>query len=216
MKTLLLGSSSSIAIEYYNLYSNKECIDRTSSKKTEELIFLDAGDDKTYFNIGHDYDKIICFIGYTPLIKDQYSFEELKNIVNLNFIYPINLIEHILRFNLKKDLHFQVITSVASVRGRKLNYQYGASKAALSTALSGLRQKYPKINLQEIVLGPVRTKTVPIHETPNILVSNTSIIAKSIHSGSIKKAKRYIPYFWKYISIIITLIPEFIYKKLKF
>jgi hypothetical protein len=216
MKILLVGASSSIAQEYYNLYSSSAEIYRTSSMNSDLLIHLDAEDETTYTNLSIDYDRIICFIGYTPDVKDNYSFEELKKIVNINFIFPLNLIKYILYSNQNQNLFLQVVTSVASIRGRKLNFEYGAAKSALGIALSGLSQKYPEISIQEIVLGPVRTKKVPIHQTPDFLVSRPVMVAKMINKSYSYKSKIYIPFYWRYIALILKNIPIQIYRKLNF
>ena len=71
---------------------------------------------------------------------------------------------------------------MAGQKGRKINYHYGASKSALSTFLSGLRQKLATENISvlTIELGFVKTKmtkNIPFH---SFLTDNAHQAAKKI------------------------------------
>ena len=82
----------------------------------------------------------------------------------------------------------------------------------MQTFIEGLANKYPDIRFTDIVLGPVFTDAVPTHNTPNILISKPSVVAKKVKSA--RGQKKYVPFKWYFIMMIIRLIPRSIYNRL--
>ena len=111
-----------------------------------------------------------------------------------------------------------VVSSVAGDRGRQSNYVYGAAKALLSTFLSGLRARLYKKNINVLTIKPGFVDTpMTAHLQKSILFVSSDKVAIDIVNG-IKKKKDvlYTPTFWRFIMLIIKLIPERIFKKLNF
>ncbi len=109
-----------------------------------------------------------------------------------------------------------VITSVAGDRGRQSNYLYGAAKATISTYLSGLRNRLSKSSIQVLDIKPGFVDTPMTADIPKgaLWVQPEDIaigIEKALSKG---KDVVYLPFFWRYIMLIIKNIPEFIFKKL--
>jgi short-subunit dehydrogenase len=110
-----------------------------------------------------------------------------------------------------------VISSVAGDRGRQSNYTYGAAKAAVSTFLSGLRQRLGPhgVNVLTIKPGFVDTpmtasfKKGALWAKPDAIASG---IQRAIDRGV---GEVYLPRFWWAIMFIIRHIPEFIFRRLK-
>lgn len=137
----------------------------------------------------------------------------------INFLNPILLMNKIIpKIETKKKSFIAVITSVAGLRGRSKRLFYSSAKSAMISYLSGLRQKLfkEKINVITVIPGYMRTKTFNI-KALSFLVSSpkqsAQIICKAIKT---KKEIVYIDFFWRIIMLLINLIPEKIYKKLKF
>ncbi|MDX1491111.1 MAG: SDR family oxidoreductase [Pseudohongiellaceae bacterium] len=111
-----------------------------------------------------------------------------------------------------------VITSVAGDRGRQSNYYYGASKGAVSIFIQGLRGKlFSKgISVIDIKPGFVDTPMTNEIEKGGPLWSTPERVAQSITKG-IDKGKPciYAPGYWRYILLVVRLVPEFIFKRLK-
>jgi decaprenylphospho-beta-D-erythro-pentofuranosid-2-ulose 2-reductase len=109
------------------------------------------------------------------------------------------------------------ISSVAGDRGRQSNYIYGTTKAALTTFLAGLRNRlYPKgVLVLTIKPGFVDTpmtaqiKKGPLFASPEAVGRD---IVRAVDSG---KFILYTPWFWRWIMLIIRLIPESVFRKLK-
>ncbi|MDY6979488.1 MAG: SDR family oxidoreductase [Pseudomonadota bacterium] len=109
-----------------------------------------------------------------------------------------------------------VISSVAGDRGRQSNYIYGTAKGALSLFLQGLRNRLHKAGVKVLTIKPGFVDTPMTREfKKGLLWVRPQVIA----AGIVKAVDRrkdvvYLPFFWRYIMLIIKLIPEFIFKRL--
>jgi len=213
---LILGGSSSIAKELIVLHQEDDVYFSYHSiiSKQSNAFYLDLYNAQSYQNIPFkEYDIIYSFLGYTPDINLIEDIDTSKATIERNFLYPTLLLQYILQNQIhNKRARIKVVTSVAGIRGRKLNYVYGSSKSGLQTLIEGLANKFSQLNFTDIVLGPVYTESVPVHNTPGILISKPKDVAKAIKK--VKTQKAYIPLRWKFIMFIISIIPRFIYNKL--
>ncbi|MBO8416082.1 MAG: SDR family NAD(P)-dependent oxidoreductase [Proteobacteria bacterium] len=110
-----------------------------------------------------------------------------------------------------------VISSVAGVRGRASNYAYGASKAALSTYLSGLRQSRPELCVIDLRPGLIHSPMLQGRELPRILISKPECMVKALKKG-LKHPRGgvfYVPGWWRLIMGVAALLPERLYQRLK-
>jgi len=110
-----------------------------------------------------------------------------------------------------------VISSVAGDRGRPSNYVYGSAKAALTTFLGGLRARLFKSGVHVVTVKPgfVDTPMTAAIKKGGPLWAKPDVIAAGIVQ-SIEKRRNvvYLPWFWRYIMLIIQHVPEFIFKRL--
>ena len=108
-----------------------------------------------------------------------------------------------------------VIGSVAGDRGRQSNYVYGTAKAMVSTFTQGLRHRLAKSGVHVVTIKPGFVDTPMTAEfSKGMLWAQPETIAEYIDAG-IRKKKNvvYAPWFWRYIILVIRLIPENIFKK---
>jgi len=111
-----------------------------------------------------------------------------------------------------------VVTSVAGDRGRQSNFCYGATKAAVSAYLDGLRASLAvkKVSVLEVKPGVMDTAMTaglprsPLMATPQKVAGD---IIKAIHR---RKRRIYTPWFWKIIMTILKMVPDAIWPKVKF
>jgi len=109
-----------------------------------------------------------------------------------------------------------VISSVAGDRGRQSNYIYGTAKGALTIFLQGLRNRLAKKGVQVLTIKPGFVDT-PMTKDFNkgLLWVSPDNIARGIEKAiQRRKDVVYLPFFWRYIMLIIKLIPERLFKKL--
>lgn len=166
-----------------------------------------------------EVDGIVVAHGYLGEQKAaEAEFSETRKIFEVNFLsYVAILNEAANYFEQKKRGFICAISSVAGDRGRQSNYIYGTSKGALTVYLQGLRNRLSLAGVQVLTVKPgfVDTKMTYGLINDSLLVSSSEKAANLIFS-SIQKNKDvvYTPY-WKYVMLIIKLIPEKVFKKLK-
>lgn len=109
-----------------------------------------------------------------------------------------------------------VISSVAGDRGRQSNYVYGTAKAAVSTFLSGLRNRLYDAGVNVVTIKPGFVDTpMTAHLPKNALFASPEYVGKQIYDAIVAgKDVVYIPWFWRFIMLVIKLIPEPIFKRL--
>lgn len=108
------------------------------------------------------------------------------------------------------------VGSVAGDRGRVGNYVYGAAKAGFATYLSGLRNRLTRAGGHVVTVKPGFVDTAMTWGIEGMfLVAPPEKVARDILKAVEKKRNViYTPFFWRYIMLIIRLIPEPIFKKM--
>ncbi|MGO1072243.1 SDR family oxidoreductase [Lysobacter sp. CA199] len=118
---------------------------------------------------------------------------------------------------LKRGATLAVISSVAGDRGRASNYLYGSAKAAVSTFLSGLRQRHNADGVNVLTIKPGFVDT-PMTQSfkKGALWAKPDGIARGIAAAVDKRrAVAYLPWFWWGIMQVIKNIPEFVFRRIK-
>ena len=162
---------------------------------------------------------VISAIGYLgDQEKAQNDFRESNQIINTNYTGIVSLINIIANDFERRGSGFIVgISSVAGDRGRKSNYLYGSAKAAFTTYLSGLRNRLFKANVHVLTVKPgfVNTQMTAKMDLPKKLTTQPEDVAKSIFDAqNSKKDLLYTKWTWKWVMMLIKIIPEFKYKKI--
>ena len=109
-----------------------------------------------------------------------------------------------------------VISSVAGDRGRGSNFMYGATKAGLDAFLSGLRNVGAKKGISVLTIKPGFVDSpMTAHVSKNALFTSAAKAGQIIHNVIIKKIDiSYIPSFWRFILLVVKMVPERIFKRL--
>jgi short-subunit dehydrogenase len=112
------------------------------------------------------------------------------------------------------------IGSVAGDRGRASNATYGAAKAGLATFLSGLRQRVAKhgVHVLSVKPGFVHTAmTEGIVDPASPLVATPDHVARDVlRAIRRRRATLYTPWFWRWVMLVIRLLPERVFVRMKF
>src|SRR5690348_4077870 len=110
-----------------------------------------------------------------------------------------------------------VISSVAGDRGRASNYLYGSAKAAVSTYLSGLRQRLHGrgIGLVTIKPGFVDTPMTAAFTKGPLWASPERIAQGIVDAIDERRAVVYQPCFWHGIMAMIRCVREFVFQRIK-
>ena len=148
----------------------------------------------------------------------QQSVELTMKELSTNALSTISLLTLVANvFESQKSGSIAVITSVAGDRGRQSNYIYGSAKAMVTTFLSGLRQRLTPQGISVITIKPGFVDTPMTKEfKKGLLWAQPQQVAKSIVKACEKGSSViYTPSFWALIMLIIKIIPERIFQKLK-
>lgn len=165
-------------------------------------------------------DAVLCAVG---LLGNHHTAEhdsgQAEAIITTNFTGLISIL------SLAAD-HFEArgkgciigISSVAGDRGRASNYIYGSAKAGLTAFLSGLRNRLARVHVHVMTVKPgfVATNMTKDMSLPAALTAMPDDVASAIWKGLRKKRNVvYVRPVWRLIMLIISHIPENIFKSMK-
>ena len=147
--------------------------------------------------------------------------QDLETLLDTNVVSTLRLLNELAEF-MKAGGQGGIIvgvSSLAGLRGRSSNYAYGASKAALTTFLSGMRARYLRdgIHVMTVLPGFIATKMIRSESTPKLLTDDPDRFAKRIIQG-IQRRSDYVDggVLWRLIALVISWLPEWLFKRLRF
>ncbi|MES1982977.1 MAG: SDR family oxidoreductase [Pseudomonadota bacterium] len=161
---------------------------------------------------------VVLAFGY---LGDQLAARDFSigaQVIARNFTGAASILSHCANYFEPLKRGFIIgISSVAGDRGRQSNYVYGAAKGALSLYLQGLRNRLYASGVRVITIKPGFVDTAMTFGLPGLfLVASPQRVGEHIaqtldHAFDVV----YLPWFWRWIMLIIKLIPEPIFKRLK-
>ncbi len=241
-KILVFGATSAIAHEAMKLFASDNCefylVARDPTKLTivaddlrarggvivgtESYDFCEHNQLTASMTNATDALKSIdlVFVAHGQL-PDQRTMEQdaaaLSQSININ--YTSNAVICMAAISqLEQQGHgkLAVISSVAGDRGRKSNYAYGATKSGLSTMLEGLSGRTANSNINIINIKPGMIDTpMTSSMSKGALWASPAAIAPAIYKAiQSSKSVVYVPGYWRFIMLIIKLMPAKILYKL--
>lgn len=150
--------------------------------------------------------------------KAQKDMAEVQKMISVNLTSAISILEAFAAvFEHRGSGFIAALSSVAGDRGKQTNYIYGATKAGLTCYLEGLRVRMFKSNVTVTTIQPgfVDTKMTFGLPLPGPLVATPEQAGRAIfHAVRSGKDEAYVPFFWRYIMLIICNIPRRVFKKM--
>ena len=237
---LILGATSDIAralaykfaAEGYNLtlaarkserlaevVSDIEIRSRVKAAIVEFDVLDYAGHAAFYAGLQPKPDVAIAVFGYLGnQATAQADFSEAEKIIQTNYTGAVSILNIIANdFEQRQSGAIIGVSSVAGDRGRGSNYMYGSAKAGFSAYLSGLRNRLAKSNVQVITVKPgfVRTKMTEGLPLPGPVTAKAEQVARDVFKAyQGRRNEVYTLWMWRYIMLVIKLIPEAIFKRL--
>lgn len=239
---LILGATSAIAEKLAQRYAKRGCNLFLVARDRERLQFIaddlvvrgavgvfteviDLGKTDSHSGIVGKAERELggmdlVLIAYGTLGDQkecQSDYTKTLAELNNNCLSVISLLTHIANlFENKGKGCIAVISSVAGDRGRQSNYIYGTAKGALTIYLQGLRNRLAVKGVHVLTVKPGFVDTPMTRGIrKGLLWVSPDRIAKDIDRAiNKKKDVVYTPFFWRYIMLIIRMIPEKIFKKL--
>ena len=165
-------------------------------------------------------DVTICVLG--SMLDEEKALQEWDTsrlMIDTNYTGPVSILNIVAKYYASQKKGTIVgISSVAGERGRQSKMIYGSSKAAFSAYLAGLRNKLfvDKVHVMTVKPGFVYTKMTAELKLPALLTAQPEQVADAVYKGVVnKKNTVYVKWFWRWIMLIIKMIPEFQFKKMK-
>ena len=243
MNILVIGATSAIARSISRLYAIKGAkiflLARNEERLRESTVdlklrgardvkALDYNAENTN-NHSKMVDAAVQFLGSIDIAlichgnlpnqgECQADYRKAEDAIRVNGLSVISLCTEIVnQLRTQKKGTLVVITSVAGERGRQPNFIYGAAKSMVSTYLQGLRGSLLKDNIHIVDVRPgLVDSPMTAHLKKGPLWSSPESIAPSIIKGIRKKRSIiYTPGYWRLIMLLVCMIPEAIFKRIK-
>ncbi|MEQ8470492.1 MAG: SDR family oxidoreductase [Marinoscillum sp.] len=206
-------------------YLNKIASDlKIRTKVNVQALYLDAVDFHShkvfYRNLDTKPDLCACVFGYLGnkevLMND---WREIESIIDINYRGAVSLLNEVaVDFAKRGNGSIIGISSVAGDRGRQSNLMYGSAKAAFTAYLSGLRNRMHQFGVHVMTVKPgfVDTRMTRGLDLPPSLTATPPQVAAAIIKGLKRKQDEiYVLGVWRYIMLVIKIIPEHFFKRLK-
>jgi short-subunit dehydrogenase len=181
---------------------------------------LDFGGHKEFYStLEPSPDVVVCVVGLMgEQERAEHDIEEARRVMETNYIGCVSLLNVVA--NEMEQMGAGTIIGVSSVagdRGRASNYIYGSAKAGFSAYLSGLRNRLSGkgVHVMTVKPGFVNTRMTRGMDLPKRLMAEPEEVARDI----VRAQKRgrdvlYTKWFWRFIMLIITHIPERVFKRM--
>jgi short-subunit dehydrogenase len=143
--------------------------------------------------------------------------ERARHMIDVNFTSAVCLLDRAAElFAARAQGFLCVVTSVAGDRGRASNFHYGATKAALSTYLSGLRVRLARVGVAVIDVRPGMIDTQLTYGRGGlVLLAPPSRVARDVARAIRRRsAVVYTPRIWQLVMFAIRALPEFVFRRL--
>ncbi|MBI5265149.1 MAG: SDR family oxidoreductase [Bradyrhizobium sp.] len=166
-------------------------------------------------------DLVISVVGLLgEQSRSEVDTEHAKEIIRSNYEGPALILSLFAeRFVARGHGAIIGISSVAGDRGRGSNYFYGSAKAGFSAFLSGLRNRLAissNIHVMTVKPGFVRTKMTEDMKLPPLLTAAPAEVGEAVFKAlGRRKDVIYVRSIWWLVMLIIRLMPERIFKRLK-
>ena len=163
---------------------------------------------------------VIAAFGYLGNQEEAaQNFAEAHLIIDTNYTGAVSILNLVAQsMEQAKRGCIVGISSVAGERGRQSNYIYGSAKAAFTAYLSGLRNRLAHSGVHMLTVKPgfIATKMTEHLTLPPLLTASPQQVANDIFKALQKRTNIiYTLWVWRWIMLIIKLIPESLFKKLK-
>lgn len=167
-------------------------------------------------------DLIVYAAGAMPAVAEhEYAFDKDRQMVEVNLLGAMAWLNPAAaHMEAARSGVIVGISSIAGERGRRGNPGYGASKAALTTWLEGLRNKAHRHGVRVVTVKPgfVDTdmfRSAGLEGTPPGLspISADTCAARILAMARKGTLSGFVPRRWGLVAFIISAIPSWLFRK---
>jgi short-subunit dehydrogenase len=165
-------------------------------------------------------DLIVYVAGIQPSVDlHEYNFAKDEATIKVNLLGAIAWLNQAAeRFERTRGGRIAAVSSIAGDRGRVGSPVYNTSKAALNTYLEALRNRLSRCGVTVTTLksGFVDTRLLVNAPRTFWVVSPEEAAGEMVEAIEARKQTVYIPGRWRWVGLIVQLIPSFIFRRLRF
>jgi short-subunit dehydrogenase len=165
-------------------------------------------------------DTLVYCAGVMPKVESsEFNFEKDRLMLETNLLGGVAWLGQAATLFQRMGAGQLVgVSSVAGDRGRVLNPAYNSSKAGLDAYLEALRNRLTRHGINVLTVKPGFVDTEMLKNSPR----HFGAISPDQCAASIWKAMRrrkqlvYIPFYWRWIMLVVRMMPSFIFRRLSF
>jgi decaprenylphospho-beta-D-erythro-pentofuranosid-2-ulose 2-reductase len=239
---LILGASSSIAKAFAHEVAQRGAILLLAGRDLEELA-LDAADLGLRHGVraeallfeARNFDShralaalcrekapgvlnvLLAFGVLPPQTAIEGDFELARTTMETNLLGAISVMHHLIPLLERQGSgHVIGLGSVAGERGRLRNYVYGASKAGLHVYLEGLGARLAPAGVTVTLIKPGFVDTAMTWGTrrSSLMASPEAAARSCLRSAQRRASLAYVPWYWRYIMLVIRNLPARVLRRL--
>lgn len=163
-------------------------------------------------------DLIVYVAGIQPPVgAREYDFNKDAAMIGVNLLGAIAwLNEAAKRFERVKEGHIVGISSISGDRGRAAFPAYHTSKGGVSIYLESLRNRLSRQGVTVTTIKPGFVETALLENAANTfwVISPAEAATQIYEAIEAKKQTAYVPGRWRWVSLIISNVPSFLFRRL--
>src|SRR5690606_8599940 len=163
-------------------------------------------------------DLIVYVAGaQPPVASNEYNFEKDQEMVQVNLLGAMAwLNEAASRFTHGRHGQIVAMSSISGDRGRVAFPGYHTSKGALTIYLESLRNRLSRrgVTVTTVKPGFVDTRLLANAAKTFWVISPEEAASQIADAIEARKQTVYVPARWRWVSLIIQLIPSFLFRRL--
>jgi short-subunit dehydrogenase len=165
-------------------------------------------------------DLVVYAAAVQPALdQEEYSFEKDAAMARVNLMGAMAWLgQAAVRFQRAGSGQIAGVSSVAGVRGRRMNPGYNATKAGFDTYLEALRNRLSQHGVKVTTVRPGLVDTRLLENASKAFwVISPAKAAQQIFRA-IRRGKQlaYVPGRWRLVALIVVHTPSFIFRRLNF
>lgn len=178
-----------------------------------------AGLADTVRELAGEFQLVVSVFGYSADLEDmRHDTHEMTATLATNFTAAAICLGHLANdLERRREGGIIAVSSVAGDRGRQSNYLYGAAKGGLTVFLQGLRNRLTPSGVHVLTVKPGFVDTPMTHgkEGMFLVASPERVAADVVRAWKRRRDVLYTPWFWRWILLLIRLIPERLFKRMR-
>lgn len=163
-------------------------------------------------------DVVLIAQGTLPVQREcELSREATRRQFETNTLSVISLLTHLANvFEQQRHGTLAVISSVAGDRGRRSNYVYGTTKAAIDAFMEGLRHRLGPYGVRVLTIKPGLVDTpMTARFQKNLLWTTPERIGRGIDRAIDRGGTIYLPWFWRPVMCLIRALPDALFQRMR-